>query len=99
MIENLIPDPSQFFKPRNIAKFVVASSVRFIVSSAISTLVPAETKVQKTKVFVGSWIITGIVAEKAASYFDKELDEFLDVAKDDKEEIENNEIETDIPTP
>lgn len=78
--------------PRKISKFIVGGSIRFVVSSSITTLVPTETRVEKAKVFVGSNMIASVIAHKAC----ERVDEFFDGLKKDVEEVKAESNETDV---
>lgn len=71
--------PMQKFSiSRSAIKFVATSSVRFVVSSAITTLVPVESKKEKRKVFVASMVLSGMINEHVKPYVDTEIDDALD---------------------
>lgn len=93
-------DLKKHITPRGAAKFVVASSVRFVIVSTVTTLVPAESKTDKVRLIVGSYVIASMVADKAKSYISDEIDEFLEL-KDEfkKAEAELEQTESDVPNP
>lgn len=80
------------FTPRKISKFVVGGSIRFVVASSITTLVPTETRVEKAKVFIGSNMIAGVIVAKA----NERIDAFFDRTNEEYEEIK---AQDDIPEP
>lgn len=62
---------------RKVGRFVVRSSVRFVVSSAVATLVPTpETKRDKVRLFIGTYAISGMVAKHAQDFIDTKFDEW-----------------------
>lgn len=79
MTNELLEKAKANITPRKVAKFVVGHSVRFVVSSAITSLVPADTKVDKTRLFIGSYALCGVISEKTTEWFDKEIDEYIEI--------------------
>lgn len=67
---------------RSGVKLIATSSVRFVVSSAITTLVPVETKKEKRKVFVASMVLSGMLNEQVKPYVDREIDEAIDFCRE-----------------
>jgi len=94
------------FNPgRSGLKLIATSSVRFVVSSAITTLVPVETKKEKRKVFVASMVLSGMLNEQVKPYVDREIDEAIDFCKGVVEHINKMQqaqaeaAESDVPNP
>ena len=59
----------------SVAKFVVRSSVKFVIAGAITALVPEpETKVQKIKLAVGSYVIADMVSKSTGTYVEEKID-------------------------
>lgn len=89
--------------PRTIADHVVKGSVRFIITSTIAALVPTETKTEKVKVVVGSYMIASMVGDKAVEHIDVKIANFKESLADIKKaraylaSLSENEI--DNPTP
>lgn len=81
MLKTTVQDPTKpkekFFTKKKVVKWVVKSSVRFVVVGAINTIVPADTRIKKVKRFIGSNIIAEIVAEQAMRYIDSEMNEVV----------------------
>lgn len=83
------------FSKRGIAKFVVRSSVKFVVAGAISNIVPeAETKIQKVKLFVGTYVIADMVARNTGTYVEEKIDGWKQDIQELREMIKKIESET-----
>lgn len=67
---------------RSGVKLIATSSVRFVISSAITTLVPVETKREKRKIFVASMVLSGMLNEQVKPYVDREIDEAIDFCRE-----------------
>lgn len=67
---------------KKFAKLVVSSSVKFVVTSTIVSLVPTETRLQKGKLLVGSYVLSGILADKAKDYISDDLDKKFQYARE-----------------
>lgn len=81
-------------------KFLATSSVRFVISSAVATLVPVENAKDKRKAFIGTYVISGMINEKVKDYIDGEIDDKLEyyyLVRDKVREI-NAESDTNIST-
>jgi hypothetical protein len=65
-------------KTKIIAGFVASTSVKMVVATAISTYVPTETKTQKAKVAVGTYVLSGIVASRAKQFAHDEIDDLIE---------------------
>lgn len=61
--------------PFGIARFAVGASVKFLVTSAIVSLVPAETRVQKAKVAIGGYALSGVLADRAKQFITDDIEE------------------------
>jgi hypothetical protein len=96
MTETDILKPSKLFTPKNVARFVVGNATRFVVTATIASLVPAETKLERVKLAVGSYVIASIVADKAKDYIGQEIDDVTELWNSVKGQFSS---ETDIPTP
>lgn len=89
---------------KGVARLVVGSSVKFVVTSTIASLVPTETRKDKIKVLVGGYVISGVVAEQAKRYISDDIDEKLEFCREvydyvKKLTAEQNEAPTDVPNP
>lgn len=85
---------------RSGIKFIATSSVRFVVSSAITTLVPVETKKEKRKVFVASMVLSGMINERVKPYIDNEIDEALDFCHEVlnyAKKLQEKQTDSDVP--
>lgn len=101
---NLIESAKKSFTLKGVARVVVGSSVKFVVTSTIASLVPVESKKDKIKVLVGGYVISGLVAEQAKRYISDDLDEKFEFCKDVYEHIKTltaaeNEAQADVPNP
>lgn len=103
-IENeLVEEMKQAFTPKGFARLVVGSSVKFVVTSTIASLVPVESKKDKIKVLVGGYVISGVVAEQAKRYISEDLDEKVEFCKGVYKQYKRltakqNEAPADVPT-
>lgn len=61
-------------------RFAASTSVKLIIGTAIAQVVPTETKVQKAKVIVGTYVLSGIVSDAAKNWASSELDDTLEFA-------------------
>lgn len=79
MIEKLVEKTKANLTPRKITRFVVGHSVRFVISSAVSSLVPKdeESSRHKAEIFVGTYVLAGMVSDKAEEWTDKQIDELV----------------------
>lgn len=85
--------------PRGVAKFVVASSIRFVVTSTLTALVPVDSKTEKVKLAVGSFVLSELLAEAAKNYIDGEIDdltEVMDTAMNQLKTAQQSETETSV---
>lgn len=53
--------------------------VRGVVATAIANVVPTETKTQKAQLFVGTYVIAGMVRKHAKEYASVEFDEWCEI--------------------
>lgn len=61
---------------KGCVKFVARSSVKFVVAGIVSSLVPEpETKIQRVKVAVGTYVIAGAVAKSTLPFVEDKFDE------------------------
>lgn len=60
-------------------RFAAATSVKMIVGTAIAQIVPTESKADKLKIIVGTYVLSGIVSDAAKTYASKELDEAVEL--------------------
>lgn len=100
----LIEAAKKAFTPKGFARLVVGSSVKFVVTSTIASIVPVESKKDKIKVLVGGYVISGLVAEQAKRYISDDLDEKFEFCKDVYEHVKKltaaqNEAPADVPNP
>lgn len=65
---------------------VVGHCVKTVVATAITNLVPTETKAQKAQVFVGTYVLSSMVAAEAKTYVYNQLSEYSDSFKKMKSE-------------
>lgn len=63
---------------KTITKAVVHHCVAGTIITAIHTLVPTETPAQKVKLYVGAWVVGGVVAERGDDYIEKTITELTD---------------------
>lgn len=90
-------NPLSTFNPtRSAIKLIATSSVRFVVSSAITTLVPVETKKEKRKVFIASMVLSGMINEKVKPYVDAELDDAINFCRDVMSYVEKLQAESTV---
>lgn len=75
-----------------VARFVVGSSVKFVVASTITSLVPTDNRKDRIKVAIGSYVISCVVADKAKAYVCDEIDETIDFYKKVLEQVKKIEV-------
>lgn len=68
-------DLKELFSIKGVTRAVVGHSVRFTIVSAITALVPVETRKDRLRVAVASYALSGLVSEKAQDYVCQEIDE------------------------
>lgn len=82
-------------------KVIASTSVKLIVGTAIAQMVPTETKAQKAKVVVGTYVLSGIVTDAAKSWAVDELDSKIKlvalVKKLVQDEIQKAKDQTETP--
>lgn len=76
--DEAIDEIKKSFGLKGAARWFAGSSVKFIVTTTIVSLVPAETKIQKAKILVGSYVISGLIADKAKDYIEEDLTEKIE---------------------
>lgn len=62
-----------------ITRVVVKSSVRAIAVSLVNTYVPADTKAKKLNYAVGTWALTGSIADSAADWACDAVDDYCKI--------------------
>lgn len=77
----------KFFTKKKVVQWVATNSVRFVVVGAINTVVPADTRIQKVRRFIGSHIIADMVAEHVKGYIDREFAEIVDEINEMKDVV------------
>lgn len=70
--------PERFPIVRSIAQIIVTGSVSSVVSVAIKNNVTPESKLQKTQLYVGAWVLGSMVASAAGDYIDTKIDKIAD---------------------
>lgn len=98
MSDTVLESIKKQITPKGVAKFVVASSVRFVVTATITALVPVDSKTDKVKLFVGSYVIASIVADKAKSYISDEIDDITETVTEIVQ-AQASMTKTDTPNP
>lgn len=68
--------------------FIASTSVKLVVGTAIAQIVPTETKAQKAKLAVGTYVLSGIVQDHARAWARDEFDSKLNLVKRLKTTIE-----------
>lgn len=58
-----------------VTKFVVECSVGFVIGSVIKNNVTPVSKLTQAEMLVGSFVLGGLIGEKASEYTDKKIDE------------------------
>ena len=86
----------EYITTKKIVRFVVGASVRFVIATAITQLVPADSRTQKVKLIIGSYVIASIVGDKAQDYIDGEYDELSEIISDLKSETD---VTPTVPNP
>lgn len=61
-------------------RFAASTSVKMVIGTAIAQYVPTETKAQKLKLCVGTYVISGMVSDAAKTFASRELDEAVELA-------------------
>lgn len=89
-------DIKEFISTKKIVRLVVGVSVRFVIATAITQLVPADSRTQKVKLIIGSYVIASIVADKAQDYIDGEYDDLSETLSDLKSETN---VTPTVPNP
>lgn len=54
--------------------FIASTGVKLVVATAIAQVVPTETKTDKAKVAIGTYVLSGIATDAAKSWARDELD-------------------------
>lgn len=80
--EDIVETAKKTFTVKGIARLVVGSSVKFVVTSTIASLVPVESRKDKVKVLVGGYVISGVIAEHAKRYISDDIDEKFEFCRD-----------------
>lgn len=62
-----------------VVRFVASTSVKMVIGTAIAQYVPTESKAQKAKLIVGTYVISGMVSDAAKTYVSKELNDFVEL--------------------
>lgn len=70
---------------KTVAKFVAVRSVHFVVAGTLSSLVPKENRRERVQAFVGSYVISGMVARHTATFVNHEIDEALETYQELKD--------------
>lgn len=78
----------KLFSKKRVVRWVATNSTRFVVAGAINAVVPADTKVQKVRRAIGSYIIAELVVEQVRKYVDKEYDDFVTDLKEAKDVVD-----------
>lgn len=61
-------------------RLIASVSVKMVVCAAIAQVVPTETKADKAKLAVGTYMLSGIATDAAKNYASKQLDHYLGYA-------------------
>lgn len=103
MIETEIPAEKPKLTKMGIAhgavRFAASTSVKMIVGTAIAQVVPTETKAQKAKLVVGTFVISGIVSDAAKTYASKELNEAVELFTELKQKVQSEKTATENDNP
>lgn len=78
MEEFELPNFKKIFTPRNVAKAVVSTSVHFVISTAIEKVVPADTKIDKVKLRIGTYALSSMMVSHVSSFVNEKFDSFGD---------------------
>lgn len=70
-----------------VAKAVAATSVKMVIATAIAQTVPVESKQDKAKLFVGTYVIGGMVAEAGKTHIGNQVDSAYDTVETIKKMI------------
>lgn len=70
-------------------RFVVKRSVATCIATAITAVVPVETKREKAQVFIGSYVLGEMAAEHAGAYANQEFEKAVDLVRKLKMLIKN----------
>lgn len=87
---------------RGCVKFLATNAVRFVVSSAITTLVPVDSRKDKRKVWIASMVISGVINEQVKPYVDNEINEALEFCREVvkyTKKLQDETSKSDIPNP
>lgn len=103
--ENVVENLKKSFTVKGVARMVVGSSVKFVVTSTIASLVPVDSKKDKIKVLVGGYVISGVISEQAKRYINEDLDAKFEFCRDVYNEVKKqttakqSEAPADVPNP
>lgn len=84
---------------RETVKFAARSGVKLVIGTAIAQIVPTETKAQKARVAVGTYVLSSMVADQANTWAHREFDEFCDTAETLLNKIKSEKPKSDSATP
>lgn len=83
-----------------VAKFIVRNSVRFVIAGVITNVAPeAETKIQKVKLMVGTYVIADMVAKNTGSYVETKIDGWKQDFQEIRDMVKKIDSESEIPNP
>jgi hypothetical protein len=68
---------SKLATAKTVTSFVVGFSVRAVIATAVVNLVPTETKAQKAQLFIGTYVVSHMVADHAKTYASDQFDEYV----------------------
>ena len=64
-----------------VARVVVSFSVKAVIATAIASVVPTETKTDKVKVVVATFVLSNLVADAAKTWTNDHIDDLVEVFK------------------
>ena len=67
---------------KTCVKIVVGTSVTYVTATVIRTYCPHTNKVQKTKVLVSSYVLGAMLADKAAEYVERQIENIVKTVRE-----------------
>lgn len=96
---DVMQEVKKIFTPKSIGRFVVGSSVRFVVASSISALVPVENRKDRAKVYIASYAISGMIGDKAKDYIEEEIGQKIEFCRGVIAEVKKRNAEAQATNP
>lgn len=76
-----------FDNTKYVTKIVVGTSVKMVIATAITSYIPTESKTDKVKVFVGTMVLSHMVADATKTWTDTKMDALAESYHDVKNKI------------